>query len=381
MNKHKKLVPALGAAALLFVSAVHAQVPGVTADKIVVGQTAGHSGTVAGGVKEATDGAKLYLNWVNANGGVHGRKIEIVSMDDKFDPKLAAANAKVLIEEKKVFALFLNRGTPHSEAILPLLKQHGVPLIGPSTGADLLHAPVNPYVFNVRAKYQLEAEKGVVQLSAMGMSRIGVIHVNDSFGKDALAGAMKGFESANIKPVGIYQYDRAAGKVDEAVKAALKDSPQATILIGSGANVADMVTQVRAARSGMQLITLSNNSSSAFVKSLGDNARGVIVTQVFPNPNMATTGIALQMKKLSKESTPIAISHQAMEGFASAKVLVEGLRRAGKNPTRASFVTALNQLRDFDLGGLMVSYSPTDHTGTEYVELSMISKNGEFLQH
>jgi ABC-type branched-subunit amino acid transport system substrate-binding protein len=381
MNNDKKLVPALVAAALLFVSAAHAQVPGVTADKIIVGQTAGHTGTVAGGVKEATDGAKLYLNWVNANGGVYGRKIEILSMDDKFDPKLAGQNARVLIEEKKVFALFLNRGTPHSEAILPLLKEHGVPLIGPSTGADLLHSPVNPYVFNVRAKYQLEAEKGVVQLSAMGMSRIGVIHVNDSFGKDALAGAMKGFAAANIKPVGIYQYDRAAGKVDEAVKAALKDAPQATILIGSGANVADMVTQVRAARSGMQLITLSNNSSSAFVKSLGDNGRGVIVTQVFPNPNMATSGIAVQMKKLSKESTPIAISHQAMEGFASAKVLVEGLKRAGKNPTRASFVTALNQLRDFDLGGLTVSYSPTDHTGTEYVELSMISKKGEFLQH
>jgi ABC-type branched-subunit amino acid transport system substrate-binding protein len=370
----------LAVALLLLAPLAQAQVPGITADKILIGQTAGHSGTVAGGVKETTDGARLYINYVNANGGVHGRKIELVSMDDKFDPKLAAANAKTLIEDKKVFALFLNRGTPHSEAILPLLKQHGVPLIGPSTGADILHSPVNPYVFNVRAKYQLEAERGIVQLSAMGMSRIAVIHVNDSFGKDALAGAMKGFASANIKPVGIYSYDRTTGKVDEAVKSAVKSDAQATILIGSGANVADMVAQVRAARSGMQLITLSNNSSSSFVKSLGDNARGVIVTQVFPNPSMATTGLALQMKKMSKESTPIALSHQAMEGFASAKILVEGLKRAGKNPTRASFLAGLEQLRDFDLGGLSVSYSPSDHTGTEYVELSMITRNGEFLQ-
>lgn len=371
---------ALVAALLLLTPLANAQDPGVTADKILIGQTAGHTGVVAGGVKETTDGARLYINWVNGNGGVHGRKIEIVSMDDKFDPKLAAQNAKVLIEERKVFSLFLNRGTPHSEAILPLLKQHGVPLIGPSTGADLLHHPVNPFVFNVRARYQLEAEKGIVQLSSMGMSRISVIHVNDSFGKDALAGALKGFAAANMKPVGVFSYDRAAGKVDEAVKAALKSDAQATILIGSGANVADMVAQVRGAKSGMQLITLSNNSSSAFVKSLGHNARGVIVTQVFPNPNMATTGIALQMKKLSKESSPIAISHQAMEGFAAAKVLVEGLKRAGKNPTRASFLAALEQLRDFDLGGMSVSYGPGDHTGTEYVELSMISKNGEFLQ-
>jgi ABC-type branched-subunit amino acid transport system substrate-binding protein len=375
-----KAPAALVAALLLLAPLANAQVPGVTADKILVGQTAGFSGTVAGGVKETTDGARLYINWVNGSGGVHGRKIEIVSMDDKFDPKLAAQNAKVLIEEKKVFALFLNRGTPHSEAILPLLKQHGVPLIGPSTGADLLHSPVNPYVFNVRAKYQLEAEKGIVQLSSMGMSRISVIHVNDSFGKDALAGAMKGFAAANMKPHGVFAYDRATGKVDEAVKAALKSDAQATILIGSGANVADMVAQVRAAKHGMQLITLSNNSSASFVKSLGNHARGVIVTQVFPNPSMATSGIALQMKKLSKESTPIALSHQAMEGFAAAKVLVEGLKRAGKNPTRASFLAGLEQLREFDLGGMTVSYGPTDHTGTEYVELSMITKNGEFLQ-
>jgi ABC-type branched-subunit amino acid transport system substrate-binding protein len=376
-----KTRPALAAALLLLAPLANAQAPGISADKILIGQTAGHTGVVAGGVKETTDGARLYINWINNNGGIHGRKIEIVSMDDKFDPKLAGQNAKTLIEEKKVFALFLNRGTPHSEAILPVLKQYGVPLIGPSTGADLLHHPVNPYVFNVRAKYQVEAEKGVVQLSAMGMSRISVIHVDDSFGKDALAGVMKGFAAANIKPVGVFSYDRAKGKVDDAVKAALKSDPQATILIGSGANVADMVTQVRAAKSGMQLITLSNNSSSAFVKSLGNNARGVIVTQVFPNPTMATSGIALQMKKLSRESTPIAISHQAMEGFAAAKVLVEGLKRAGKNPTRASLMAALDGLRDFDLGGLNVSYSPSDHTGTEYVELSMITRNGAFLQH
>jgi ABC-type branched-subunit amino acid transport system substrate-binding protein len=191
---------------------------------------------------------------------------------------------------------------------------------------------------------------------------------------------MTGFAAANIKPLGVFSYDRASGKVDEAVKAALKTDAQATILIGSGGNVADMVAQVRGAKSGMQLITLSNNSSSSFVKSLGDHARGVIVTQVFPNPSMPTTGIALQMKKLSKESTPIVLSHQAMEGFAAAKVLVEGLKRAGKNPTRASLMAALDGLRDFDLGGMSLSYSPSDHTGTEYVELSMITKNGAFLQ-
>ena len=371
----------LAATALAAAAAAHAQAPGVSADRILIGQTAGYSGIQAGTVKELSDGAKLYIDHVNRNGGVHGRRIELVSLDDKFDPKLAAANAKVLIEEKGVFALFLNRGTPHSEAIMPLLKAGGVPLIAPSTGADLLHNPVNPLVFNVRSKYQIEAEKGIVQLATMGMTKIGVIHVEDSFGKDGLAGAMKGFAAANVKPIGVYKYDRTTGKVDEAVKALLKEQPQAAVLIGSGNQVADIVGKVRAAGSSMQLITLSNNSSSSFVKSLGNNARGVIVTQVFPNPQMVTSPISLEMQRLAKgASPPVAVSHQGMEGFAAAKVLVEGLRRAGRNLTRPGLLHALESIRDFDLGGLAVGYSPTDHTGTEYVELSMISRGGEFLQ-
>lgn len=375
-------IASLAAAALAAASlGALAQAPGVTADKILIGQTAGFTGTVAGGVKETTDGAKMYIDWVNKNGGVHGRKIELVSLDDVFDPKKAAANAKTLIEEKKVFALFLCRGTPHSEAIMPLLKANGVPLVAPSTGAMLLHEPVNPWIFNVRAKYQLEAEKGIVQLSAMGIQRIGVIHVDDSFGKDALAGAVRGFAEAGVKPTGVWAYDRATPKFEAAVAALVATNPQAAVLLGSGTHVAEIVKQIRSKQSSVQLMTISNNASSAFVKSLGTNAHGVIVTQVFPNPKMATTPIAVQMQKLARESPGATVSHQAMEGFAAAKVLVEGLKRAGKKPTRESFVAGLNELRGFDLGGMRLDYSPSDHTGTEYVELSIIGRKGDFIQN
>jgi branched-chain amino acid transport system substrate-binding protein len=374
-----KARPALAAALLLFAPLANAQAPGVTADRILMGQTAGFTGTSAGGVKETSDGAKLYLDWVNKNGGVHGRRIEIVSMDDAFDPKRAGDNARELIEQKQVFALFLTRGTPHTEAILPHIKAHGVPLLAPSTGAQVFHEPVNRLVFNVRAKYQLEAEKGVVQLSAMGMKDIGVIHVDDSFGRDALAGAMKGFGEAGIKPVGVYSYDRT-GKVDESVKLLVAAKPQAAVLIGSGNTLADIVAKVRTANPGIQVMTLSNNSSSAFVKSLAHHARGVIVTQVFPNPKMATTSIAVEMHRLGKGSPDTVISHQSMEGFAAAKVLVEGLKRAGKKLTRESFLAALESLRAYDLGGIKVDYNAKDHTGAEYVELSMIGKKGEFVQ-
>jgi branched-chain amino acid transport system substrate-binding protein len=364
----------------LVASGALAQAPGITEDRILIGQTAGFTGVQAGAVTETAAGARLYLDAVNKAGGVNGRKIELLSMDDGFDPKRAAANAKVLIEEKKVFAIFLNRGTPHSEAILPLVNQHGVPLVAPSTGAQLLHDPVNRYVFNVRAKYQAEAEKGVVQLAAMGMSRIAVIHVDDSFGKDGLAGALKGFKGAQVEPLAVVSYERTTKDVSAQVKSTLAKSPQAVIVIGSGDTAAQLIKGLRAGSPGLSVLTMSNNSSASFVKSLGPDGHGVIVTQVFPNPKMATSAIAVEMMRMARNVPTAVVSHSAMEGFAAAKVLVEGLRRAGRKPTREGFIAALDGLHNFDVGGLTVDYSPKDHTGTDYVELSMVGKNGQFVQ-
>ncbi|MEP6771510.1 MAG: ABC transporter substrate-binding protein, partial [Polaromonas sp.] len=142
-----------------FAAIAMAAIAQATPAQILVGQTAGFTGPVGAGVKETTDGAKLYIDAVNAKGGVGGQKIELISLDDKFEPKLAVENARKLIEEQNVVALFLTRGTPHTEGIVPLLDKNGVPLIGPSTGAMVLHQPVKKHVFNVRATYQREAEK------------------------------------------------------------------------------------------------------------------------------------------------------------------------------------------------------------------------------
>ena len=160
--------------------------------QILIGQTAGFTGAVGAGVKETTEGARLYIDAVNARGGVGGQKIELVSLDDKFDPKTAAENARVLIEERAVVALFLTRGTPHTEAIIPLLDKHGVALVGPSTGAMVLHQPVKRHVFNVRSSYQREAEKAITHLATTGVKRIALVYADDSFGADGVAGAQKG---------------------------------------------------------------------------------------------------------------------------------------------------------------------------------------------
>ena len=359
------------------IAAIAAFAPAWAMSQILIGQTAGFSGPVAAGVKETTEGAKLWIDSVNAKGGINGQKIELVQMDDKFEPPLAKANAKVLIEEKNVLALFLNRGTPHSEGIMPLLEEHGVALIAPSTGAMVLHQPVRKYVFNVRATYQREAEKAVTHLQTMGMTRIAVVHADDSFGLDGLEGANKGFAKANLKPVAVLKADRAKPDFKTIIPGIMSKDAQAVVWIASGNAVADGVKALREAKSAAQVVTLSNNASSGFIKSLGDQARGVVVTQVFPYERSYAYGFIKDAMVLAKDKK-MELSPAMLEGYAAARVLVEGLRRAGPNPTRAKLVAALDSIKKFDLGGLEVSYAPDDHTGLDFADLSIIGADGKF---
>ena len=344
--------------------------------QLLVGQTAGFTGTVAAGVTETTEGAKLYLDAVNNRGGVNGQKVELISLDDKFDPKLAAENARKLIEDNQVLSLFLNRGTPHTEAIIPLLDQHGVALIAPSTGAMVLHQPVQKHVFNVRATYQREAERAVAHLASIGVRRLAVVHVDDSFGNDGLEGARKGLQAAGLEPVAVAKFDRTKPDFAPLLPGLKAAEPQAVLLIGSGTAVVEGIRSFKGATVAGQYITLSNNASAGFVKLLGDQGHGVVVSQVMP---------ASQSYALVKEATQLAkaqgvdeLSPAMLEGFASAKVLVEALRRAGPKPSRASLHNALENLGRVDLGGLVLDYSPTDHTGLDFVDLSIISAGGKF---
>lgn len=344
--------------------------------QILIGQTAGFTGAVAAGVKETTDGAKLYIDTVNAKGGVGGQKIELISLDDKFDPKLAAENARKLIEENNVAALFLNRGTPHTEAIAPLLDKHSIALIAPSTGAMSLHQPVRKYIFNVRATYQREAEKAITHLATIGMNRIAVVHVDDSFGLDGLAGAQKGLTAAKLTPVVLEKFDRSKPDFSKIGPQIAQSGAQAVLMIASGAAVVDGVKALRAAGSGAQVVTLSNNASGGFIKSLGEHARGVIVTQVFPQS--VSYAMVKEAQDMGRAKGMSEISPAMLEGYAAAKVLVEALRRAGPKPNRERIQAALEGLSKFDLGGLEVNFSPQDHTGLDFADLSIITADGRF---
>ncbi len=346
--------------------------------QILIGQTVGVTGAVAATVKESMAGAKLYLDSINARGGVRGEKIELLTLDDKFDVKLATENARLLIEDKKVLALFMNRGTPHTEAMLPLLAKHDVALIGPSTGATVLHRPVKRQVFNVRSSYQREAQKAVEHLATVGIARLAVVHVDDSFGRDGLEGTQQGLDKAALKPVAVLKFNRDKPDHADLVAGLLKASPQAVVWIGSGTAVADGVKALRAAGSSAQVVTLSNNASAGFIKLLGDAGRGVIITQVLPSERATSYPLVKEAQDLARQRDNLELSPAVLEGFASAKVLVEALRRAGPHPTRAKLISALEGMHKFDLGGLEVSYSPSDHSGLDFADLSIIGADGKF---
>ena len=346
--------------------------------QLLIGQTAGFTGPVAAGVKETVEGARLYFDAVNAAGGIHGQPIELQSLDDKFDPKLGAANARKLVADERILALFLTRGTPNTEAILPVLAEGRLALVGPSTGAMVLHQPVNAYVFNVRATYQREAERAVRHLSLIGFNRIAVLHANDSFGADAAAGAAKGFTAVNQKPLLLQTFDRAKPDFTPIAPKIAQSNAQAVLIFGSAAAVAEAVKAIRAAGSAAQVVTLSNNASGGFIKAMGEHARGTIVTQVFPSERSLAAPMVREAATLAKAKGTAGVTPAMMEGFAAAKVLVEGLRRAGPKPTRESLIGALNGLRKVDLGGMELSFSPQDHTGLEFADLSIIDQQGRF---
>jgi len=367
------------ALAFAFVGATQAE-PGITPTTIVIGQAAGFTGGVAGTVKELTAGAQLWFDAVNAKGGVHGRKIVLESADDGFDPKRTPDAMKKLIDEKNVFAMFLARGTPTTEAGYPVLEAARVPLIGPSTGAMSMYNPPRKYLFPVRASYHSETFKIVPQLVNMGINRIAILHVDDSFGKDGLAGVQQALKSANLAPLAVISHPRGSPpKVEEAVAAIAKVDPQAVIMVTVADAGVAFVKQMKKTGRNPMFITLSNNSSNTFIQNLGEDGWGVAVSQVSPYPFSGAVPITKEFLELCKAKN-VAPSYSGIEGFIAAKVLVEGLRRAGKQPTRDKLIAGLESMQQVDLGGVDVSYGPELRAGTSYIDITIIGKNGKFVR-
>lgn len=346
--------------------------------QIKVGQVSAFTGAAAASVKELTAGANLYIEHTNQKGGVNGQNIEIVSADDQFDPKLTLPLATDLVNKHNPVALFLSRGTPATQALMPFLAERKLPMVAPSTGALLLHEPVHPWVFNVRATYRREAARAIEHLASLGITRIALLQTDDSFGEDAASGAAKGLAQAQLKAVAQVKFPRTEPPIDALVKSVVQSEAQAVMVIGASAVTSGIVKGLRGVGAKTQVVTLSNNASEGFVRQLGEHARGLIVTQVFPNERSVTYALVREAQELAKAKGLDSVSPAMLEGFAAAKVLVEGLRRAGRNPTGTKLKEALETMKAYDLGGLSLSYSATNHSGLDFADLSIIDSAGRF---
>ncbi len=345
---------------------------------IVIGQTADLSGVQMANVKEMSDAAFAYFDKINKAGGIDGRQIKVISIDDKYDPKLSAANAKQL-DEKNVLALILGRGTANAEAVIPVAMGAKLPVLGFVGGSVVMHSPAKRYFFNLRPPYRLEVERAIGQLLAQGTTKLATVYTDDAFGLDALEGFKTGMTAAKLEAVATLSLPRGDPKVDDAVAKLMAAKPDAIIGLCVPKPCAHLVRELRAAGFAGRFLSLSNTASSSYVKELGEFSRGVIVTQVFPSPYSVVTAVSNEFQKLAAEYK-LPQSYAGMEGYINARVLVDAIKRTGGKTTRESLVTALDSMRSVDYGGYLLTFSPTDHTGSEVVELSIIGKDGRFMR-
>ncbi len=370
----------LAAAALVMASLATAET-GVTDGSITIGQSVPLSGPAQELGIEMQLGAKLYFDQINAQGGVHGRKIKLLSLDDGYEPDRATANTRQLIDKNDVFALFGYVGTPTSLAALQVSNPAGVPFFGAFTGAEALRLPFNRLVFNVRASYGDETEKIVEQFTSLNVKRIAVFYQNDAYGKAGLSGVEKAMAKRNLQLVATATVERNSSDVAAAVKTLIPAKPDMVVMVTTYKSSAAFINAMRAAGSGAQFYTVSFVGSRALANELGPDGAGVGISQVVPFPWSRTLPVVRDYQKLLAASgTGRDVSFTSLEGYIAAKVFVEGLRRAGKELTRDKFISAMENLRNFDAGGFAVNFTPGNHNGSTFVELTIIRKDGSFLR-
>jgi ABC-type branched-subunit amino acid transport system substrate-binding protein len=353
---------------------------GVSANRILLGQAAVFSGPAAQLGIQMRNGIKAYLEYVNERGGVHGRKLELVTEDDKYEASIAPLASKKLIEDHKVFALLGYVGTPTGTEHVKVTSPARVPLVGMFTGAEVLRVPFNRYVFHVRASYYDETEKIVEQVVSTGGKKISVFYQADNYGEAGRKGTEIALTKRGMVIHSSGTVERNTIKVEEAVKAIHGSEPDAIVMVSQYTSCAEFIRQMKKAGSGATFYNVSFVGSKALADALGAEGSGVAISQVVPFPWGSAVPVVKEYQSLAKKSGFADYNFSAMEGFLTAKVMVEALRRAGKNPTREGLIDALEKMQDVDLGGFYVGYSPKNHAGSKFVDLTIIGRNGKFLR-
>ncbi|MCL5740561.1 MAG: ABC transporter substrate-binding protein [Betaproteobacteria bacterium] len=377
LARRRSLVLALAGSAALAALRAGAQ-PAAGKGDILIGRSTALTGGMAPFLAPLHEGQEAAIADANAKGGVGGRKIRLVSLDDGFDPRRTLENAKQLSEKDGVLALLGVSGTSQVMTLLPYLAQAKLPLIGVYTGSPAIRAQQHPYLFTTRASYADELVKIVRNLVAVQSSRIGVAFENNDFGKLLLPLVEKTIAAEGASLAGTHALAAAGEDANEAAKALAAQRPQAVLLIAAGPPV---VAYVRAHRAhlGVPVYTLSLGAGTAMLKALGEDARGLAVARTGPSPSKPTIQLTRDFQASMKHHDK-PVDYDRYTGYMDARVLIEGLRAAGPGVTRASLVQGMESLGNLDLGGYAYQFSPQNHHGSNYVDIAVVGSGAVFRQ-
>jgi ABC-type branched-subunit amino acid transport system substrate-binding protein len=353
--------------------AAHAE-DGVSADKIVLGQAAALTGPAAALGQGMKLGLEAAFAEANKAGGIKGRKLELKSVDDGYEPTRSIGVVKKLLEEDKVFAIIGTVGTPTAAAILPIATNAGVPMIGAFSGVEFLREPYKPLAMNVRASYYQETEAMVEHLTKdLGYTRIGIMYQDDGYGQAGLAGLQRALEKRGMKLAGEGTYERNTVAIKAALLAVRKAKPEAVVMISSYKPAATFIKLAREIKFDPTFVNVSFVGSDALAKELGSNGAGVVVTQVVPFPldnKIPVVGrYQAALKSVAPDAKPGFVS---LEGYLVGRTLIAGLEKIDGAPTRKGLIEAVQKASPIDVGGMKLSYSTTSNRGSDQVFLTVI---------
>lgn len=373
------MVSALAGVILLTVGQVNAE-DGVSDTEILFGQAAALEGPASALGTGMNLGLRAAFAEANAAGGVHGRTIELISMDDGYEPDRSIAAVNTLINDKKVFGLIGPVGTPTSKATQPIATAAKVPFVGPFTGAGFLRDPSHGNIVNVRATYGAETEAWIEHLNSdLGLDRIAILYQDDGFGRVGLAGVKAALEKRGLDLVAEGTYQRNTTAVKSALLDIRKAKPQAVVMVGAYKPIAEFIKLARKVNLDAEFVNISFVGSKALSAELGEVGEGVIVSQVVPFPWDESVPLVKEYQAALKAVDPNAEpGFVSLEGYIVGRLAVMGLEQAGKDVTREGFLDAFWSAGTFDLGGVSFSFGADDNQGMDDVFLTTIQKDGSF---
>ena len=357
----------------------HAQ-EGISAKQITIGSSGALTGPLGGFGVDLKHGVDAAMKEINTKGGINGRQLQFQMMDDAYVPQRTVENVKKMIGDGSVFALMSCVGTPNNAAIVPMVEESNLPYVAPLTGASSLRKAGMRNVFHVRASYTDEAQRLVQKLVGMGIKDLGIVYLDNGFGKEVLGDVTRALDAQGIKAVAQAALATDGKNLNEVVAQVTAAKPAAVLLGTAGAATAGLILALKKQSPLLPIAGLSVALTADGVKSLGAAGSGLALTMVFPDPQRAKTQVVRDYQAAMRATGKEEFSQGSFESYINTRVLAEGLERAGRDVTRTKLRVALGGVQKFDLGGFSVDFSSASpFVGSRYVELGVLGSGGRFL--